>query len=158
MEQRHEAAIAAPLKMHSLILLAGGALTLVPFMELSMGWLLVQVFGVKLGWGITLAYYTFVTGQLLIFLPLLTIPLCSLWVYYRGGDIRAGRRFLGRGFLRYFPALFGLGLQMYIVGIHGIYVAPAIFGSLLVGYAIWLLRRDRAAIDAVIGEEKPHEA
>ncbi|UPT74511.1 MAG: hypothetical protein M0D55_01865 [Elusimicrobiota bacterium] len=84
-------------------------------------------------------------GQVLLFLPIVSIPFSTLWVYKSTKDHEAKFRVLGRSFLRYAPvASIGFVQLIYATKHTAIYV-PGFFGAALAAYAMMLLSRDRRA-------------
>lgn len=122
----------------SYILLAGGLILIFPF-------LIIAIFKLtqKAYFSSSILAAILVTGQLILLIPILSIPLSALWVFQRTGDLSERSRVFFQSMLRYAPILI-LNIAQTIYGLtHDALFLPGILGVMVLIYVTTFMVRDR---------------
>ncbi|MFH1726574.1 MAG: hypothetical protein ABII00_18345 [Elusimicrobiota bacterium] len=92
---------------------------------------------------------TWIAGILFMLLPAFTISFLSLSARMRTGEFLVWKRVILVGLRRYLPILVGFIVQ-FILGFQRSAMAfsylQTLFGILVTGYALWLLKQDRMSV------------
>ncbi|MFH1725876.1 MAG: hypothetical protein ABII00_14805 [Elusimicrobiota bacterium] len=141
MDAKGEICVRKTMVLLSCIIAAVGILTLNAYVDL----ILKAIFKADVEWAAAWSARAWFISQIIIFLPIMTVPVSALWAYRRTGSRGAGWQVVIRGFLRYTPVLAGDLLQLFAMRSKHSLFSPGVFGILTIIYAGWLIRKDRAA-------------
>jgi|CXWL01.1.fsa_nt_gi hypothetical protein len=83
-----------------------------------------------------------IAGQLVLCVPLLSIPFSAFWVWRETGSQGEHWYILSRGFFRYLPALILCAIEVIYTTSSRNFDIPGVFGALLISYSWILLKID----------------
>lgn len=132
----------------SYILLAGGVVLIAPYLILGVLKIITALTQNKAYFSSSILASILVLGQLILLIPVVTIPLSALWVFQKTGDPAQRSRVYFQGALRYAPILVLDIAQTIYSLLHDAIFLPGILGVLAVICAASFLIRDRQSARA----------
>ncbi|MFH1724258.1 MAG: hypothetical protein ABII00_06510 [Elusimicrobiota bacterium] len=141
MSQEEERRILSAYYFLSWIFVGVGIFTLMPYISFIVAGFLVRHSQAEIAWIASAAKLSMAVGQLLVALPIFTLPIAAMWLRYSTGSRTVSRRVFMGGLIRYAPVAMGTLLQYVLMIKADPFLMPAGFGMLVLIYGVWLLTK-----------------